>query len=1302
MANLACQLRVELRGLPVGQLMATTTEHPRAVAVAAIVSGGRLTYPDGLPITERRDELLAAIRDHQVVIVAGETGSGKSTQLPKLCLEAGRGVDGMIGHTQPRRVAARTIAERIADELGSKLGDDVGYTVRFTDQVSDATLVKVMTDGILLAEIQRDRMLRRYDTLIVDEAHERSLNIDFLLGYLAQLLPQRPDLKVIVTSATIDTARFADHFAQLSHGAGSNVTVPAPVIEVTGRTFPVEVRYRPLVDDESDVDDRDQVQGIIDAVEELSHEGPGDVLVFLSGEREIHDTADALRRLDLRSTEVLPLYARLSSAEQHRIFERAPTGGPGRRIVLATNVAETSLTVPGVRYVVDTGTARISRYSRRLKVQRLPIEPVSQASANQRAGRCGRVAAGICIRLYSQEDFAARPEFTDPEILRTNLASVILQMTAIGLGDVARFPFLEPPDRHAIRDGYALLDELAALEAPLDGVKDGPRRLTKLGRDLARLPVDPRLGRMVIEADRLGCVREVLVIASALSIQDPRERPQDKREQANEFHNRFKVEGSDLLSIVALWDHLRTQQRELSGNQFRRMCRKEYLNYLRVREWMDLFSQLRRIAGQLKIRPTSGVTESHPDHVHQAVLAGLLSHIGMRDRETREFIGARQSRFVIAPGSVLTRRPPPWVMAAELVETNQLYARRVAKIDPQWAVRVGAHLVKRSYDNVRWDPKGGRAVATEQVTLYGLPIVSDRTIGYDRVDAAEARAWFITKALIERDVADAAWIGRQQFLAHNAEFLDRLRRMAARVRRLELIDDETVFEFYDDRIGSDVTSVRHFDRWWKTTRRNEPDLLDLTDGVLAGGSHGVRLADYPDTWRQSRGDAVIELPLTYKYGPGEPLDGVTVHVPLSGLNQVTPEGFDWQIPGHRPELVASLIRSLPKDIRRRLNPIGDPIDAVRARLPVTTPDGRIVEWLADTLDAVSGVRVDPSAFDPSALADHLRVHFVVSDDDGHVHGVGSDLAAIRSSLAGVSRASIAAAAPIEERRGIVEWDVGDLPKVIESGDRALDVRAYPALLDVGDSVALRVVTTPELQARVMRGGVRRLLILTAAPTRSSIVRKVSNEDRLAIAAGDIELGEVSGDCVAAAVDRVMSDHGALPWTEAEFEELRRAVRDAAPGVAANAMHKAARVIAAATETSQRLSRLRADALQASVDDANRHLGRLVHRGFVLGAGVERLDDIERYVRAISYRLDHLAGAQVADQRRMAEVVPLEQRFESIVDAAGTAQLSPAFVDLRWQLEELRVATFAQPLMVKRPGQPSVSAKRVAAALAALR
>jgi ATP-dependent helicase HrpA len=639
-----------------------------------------------------------------------------------------------------------------------------------------------------------------------------------------------------------------------------------------------------------------------------------------------------------------------------------------------------------------------------------------------------------------------------------------------------------------------------------------------------------------------------------------------------------------------------------------------------------------------------------------------------------------------------------------LVETNQLYARRAAKIEPKWAERAGAHLVKRSYDNVRWDPKGGRAVATEQVTLYGLPIVSDRVIGYDRVDEAQARAWFITKALIERDVADAAWLGRQKFLTRNADFLDHLRRMAARVRRLELVDDEMLFDFYADRVGAEVTSVRQFDRWWKAQRQRHPDLLDLTDELVAGRrGHGVRHADYPDVWTQRRGSAVIELPLTYRFAPGEPLDGVTVHVPLSGLNQVSADGFDWQIPGHRPELVGTLVRSLPKDVRRQLIPLGETIDSVLRHLAAGDPAaGPLADALARAVSEVAHISLTGASFDVSAVPDHLRVHFVVSDDEGTVHAVGDDLGAIKAQLAGSVRESIAAAAPIEERRGIVTWDVGDLPRVVESSDRAMDVKAYPALLDVGDSVALRVVTTPELQQRIMRGGVRRLLLLNGAPTRSSIVRTLDNADRLAIAAGDIDLGEVSGDCVAAAVDRVMSDHGSLPWSEAEFESLRRAIRDTAPGLAANALHKAARVIAAATEARDRLARLHAAALRPSVDDANLHLGRLVHTGFVLGAGIERLDDIERYVRAIVYRLDHLAGAGERDRRRMAEVGPLERRYTDIVDTAGPGKLPPELVEVRWQLEELRVATFAQPLMIKRPGQPAISTKRISDTLARAR
>jgi ATP-dependent helicase HrpA len=1254
---------------------------------------GRLAYPESLPITARRDEIVQAIRDNQVLIVAGETGSGKSTQIPKFCLEAGRGTGGLIGHTQPRRVAARTIAERVAEELGSPLGTSggslVGYTVRFTDTVSESAVIKVMTDGILLAEIQRDRMLRRYDTLIIDEAHERSLNIDFILGYLKQLLPQRPDLHVVITSATIDTDRFARHFAGDSAGVDAQ---PAPVISVTGRTYPVELRYRP-----PDAPDRiqlDQVQSIIEAVDELSQEGPGDVLVFLSGEREIHDTADALRRHDER-LEVLPLYARLSPVEQHRIFEPRPAGSMGRRVVLATNVAETSLTVPGVRYVVDTGAARISRYSKRLKVQRLPIEPVSQASANQRAGRCGRVAPGICIRLFDEEEFAQRPEFTEPEILRTNLASVILQMTAIGLGDVARFPFVEPPEAASIRDGYLLLDELAAIEPD---VGTGRRRLTKIGRRLARLPIDPRLGRMVLESERLGCVREVLVIASALSIQDVRERPVEQREKANELHNRFRVDGSDLLSIVALWDHLRAKQRELSGNQFRRMCRQEFINYLRVREWMDLYSQLRRVGGEVGVRSgqgtTTGIEQSHPDLVHKAVLAGLLSHVGMRDRDRRDFVGARQARFVIAPGSVLTRRPPDWVMAAELVETNQLYARRVAAIKPQWAERAGAHLVKRSFSEARWDDRSGRAVATETVTLYGLTLVSDRVVGYDRVDHAAARAWFITKALVEGAVPDA-WRQRQRFLVGNDDYLRRVRRLADRVRRVEVVDDDMLFDFYDDRVGHDVVSVQHFDRWWKEIRRDEPARLDLTDDFVEAASH---LDGFPDVWPRRPGG--LELPLTYRYAPGEPLDGVTVHLPLAGLNQVSDVGFDWNVRGHRAEIVETLVRSLPKALRRQLIPLGDTVAAVVERLEQYEPQDaeRIADVVAAAVTDLSGVRVEGADIDFSALPEHLRLHIVVSDEHGEVHAVGRDLAVISAQLAGSVRSSIAAATPIDERRGITDWDFGDLARLIESDDGSVGVRAYPALLDVGDSVSLRVVTTPELQHRVMHGGVRRLLILNAAPGRSVVERLLSNRDRLAISSSRIfDLDALADDCIAAAIDEVMRTRG-LPWTRADFDALRTETKQIAPGLAANAMTRAVEVLRGAAEASRLLAGLHADALAPSVTDANAHLGRLVRPGFVLASGVLRLDDVERYVRAIVYRLEHLAGAHLRDRQRMAEVVPLEARYARLVDTANPATVGSELVEVAWQLEELRVATFAQPLALKRPGAPTVSAKRIVATL----
>ncbi len=1228
-----------------------------------------ITYPAVLPITDRHDDLVAAIRDNQVVIVAGETGSGKSTQLPKFCLELGRGARGLIGHTQPRRIAARTIAERIASELGTDLGTTVGYTVRFTDRVSDDTFVKVMTDGILLAEIQRDRMLSRYDTLIIDEAHERSLNIDFLLGYLKQLLPRRPDLKLIVTSATIDTARFSAHFGD------------APVIEVTGRTYPVEVRYRPIGDDTDD--DRDQVQAVCDAVDELADEGPGDVLVFLSGEREIHDAADALRKLERRNTEVLPLYARLSAAEQHRIFQPHT----GRRIVLSTNVAETSLTVPGVRYVIDSGVARISRYSHRLKVQRLPIEAISQASANQRAGRCGRVAPGVCIRLYADDDFAGRPEFTEPEILRTNLASVILQMTALGLGDVAAFPFLDPPDGRAIRDGIALLEELGALElAPDDDASPSPghaRRLTPLGRRLAQLPIDPRLGRMVLEADRHGCVREVLIIAASLSIQDPRERPTAALQAADESHRRFATDGSDFLAMVKLWDHLRERQRELSSNQFRKLCRTEFLNYLRVREWQDLFSQLRQVAGSLGVR--SGLEAGHPDRVHQAMLSGLLSHLGMRDGESREFRGARGSRFVIAPGSSLAKKPPRWIMAAELVETNRLWGRTAANIQPEWAEKVGAHLTKHSYGEPRWDDRSGRAVTTERVSLYGLPIVTGRQIGYDRVDPAAAREMFIRHALIEGD-----WRTHHAFFAENQAFIAETRALADRVRRGDLLNDVTVFTFYDRRIGADVVSTRHFDQWWKKEKSKNPQLLHMTMDALTDGASGVLDPDdFPDTWQYDD----LVLPITYRFEPGQIGDGVTVHVPLSVLNRITPEGFDWQVPGLQDELVEAMMWTLPKPLRRALMPIAETARSASTRLDPTA--GWMADNLATVLTSMAGERVRSADFDLSRVPPHVRIMFSIEEDDGRVLATGTDLDALRKLLGGRLRAAIADTASGLERVGIGAWDFGDLPRVVETDRAGHIVRGYPALIDDGESVSIRVFTNADIQSRVMRAGVRRLLLLSVPVAQKPLERAVGNNARLAISGQlGLTVGELIDDCVVAAADHLMAGHGAIPFAESEFVALRATAKEHLARVAADALAAACDVVVAAAEVQTVLDRLVTPPVHASVADARAQLGRLVRPGFVTTAGVRRLGDIVRYVRGIGRRMDKVVADPRLDQQRMREINALEDRYEAVLKRLTRGQITADVIDIGWMIEELRISMFAQVLGNAR----SVSAKRISRAM----
>ncbi len=1234
-----------------------------------------------LPIDAHRDELMAAIRDHQVVVVAGETGSGKSTQLPQLCLALGRGDGMLIGHTQPRRVAARTIAERIAHELGTELGTTVGYTVRFTDKVGPDTRVKVMTDGVLLAEIQRDRMLRRYDTLIIDEAHERSLNIDFLLGYLKQLLAKRPDLKLIVTSATIDTQRFSEHFG--APGA------PAPVIEVSGRSYPVEMRYRPYGDigDDGVTDDRDQVQAVLDAVDELAHEGEGDVLVFLSGEREIHDIADALRRQTLERgdrVEVLPLYARLSAVEQHRIFQPHRA----RRVVLSTNVAETSLTVPGVRYVVDAGTARISRYSHRLKVQRLPIEPVSRASANQRAGRCGRVAPGSCIRLYAEDDFESRDEFTEPEILRTNLASVILQMTALGLGDVDAFPFLDPPDQRAVRDGYALLEELGAI----DGV-----RLTRIGTRLARLPVDPRLGRMVLEAERHGCVREVLVIAAALSIQDPRERPAEHRGEADEMHQRFVVPGSDFLTLVKLWDHLREQQQALGSSQFRKLCRSEYLNYLRVREWQDLFSQLRQVAGQLGLRP--GTEAGHPDRVHQALLAGLLSHLGVRDdtasgagagggagaAKGREYRGAYGSKFAIGRESALAKKSPKWVIASELVETNRLWGRVIAEVQPEWAERLGAHLVKRSYGEPYWEPRRGGAVCREQVTLYGLPIVN-RTIGYDRVDKELARELFIRCALVEGD-----WTTHHGFWKGNQQFLADLAGMSQRVRRVDLVDHEGVFAFYDARVGTDVVTTRHFDRWWKDAKAADPDRLTMRMEHFVSGSGVLSANDFPGDWHQDD----ISLSLTYRFDPGAADDGVTVHVPLAALNQVSADGFDWQVPGFRDDLVDALLRSLPKEHRRELVPMGEVVTKVCAAVGVR--EMSLADALSQTLREITGASVPARAFDSSKVPPHLQVTFSVDDERGTSLARGKVLDSLRAELAPRVRAAIARTTPIDERKGITSWDFGDLPESVESVRGGITLRGFPALLDDGNSVSIRVLTNPDLQVRVMRLGVRRLLQMAVPVNRRAVERDLTNQAKLAVARASVmSLDDLAADCVTAAADLVLAGHGDVPFTADGFAALVATARDQLPDHAARLLRTAADVLGATAEVQARLDRLVAPAVAASADDAAPQLARRVRPGFVVTTGPERLADVLRYVKAIDLRLAKLPEAPQKDQNNLRDVLALERRYTDLLRRTPREAVTAGLVDIGWALEELRVSVFAQQLGAARGTSPAKIAKSLAA------
>ncbi|MBC2931465.1 ATP-dependent RNA helicase HrpA [Nocardioides sp. zg-1228] len=1264
----------------------------------------KITYPAELPVSARRDDIAAAIRDHQVVIVAGETGSGKTTQLPKICLELGRGLGAaeggrLIGHTQPRRIAARSVAERIAEELGTELGDVVGYQVRFTDRTSRASRVKLMTDGILLAELQRDRDLRKYDTIIIDEAHERSLNIDFLLGYLKRLLPRRPDLKVIITSATIDVDRFAEHFR-------------APVVEVSGRTYPVEVRYRPLLelpenDDDGEPVQRDQTEAILDAVRELSAEGPGDVLVFLPGEREIRDTADAFSALGSDRLEIVPLYSRLSAADQHRVFSSHPS--TVRRVVLATNVAETSLTVPGIRYVVDTGVARISRYSVRTKVQRLPIEPISRASANQRSGRCGRVSEGIAIRLYSEEDFEARPEFTDPEILRTNLASVILQMASLRLGDIARFPFVEPPDRRNIKAGTDLLEELGAISTAADpGRQESPRsgpqrsmtsrpgvRLTQVGRRLARLPIDPRLGRMILEAERLGCLRDVLVIAAALSIQDPRERPEEQRAQADQLHARFTHESSDFLTWLNLWRHLKQQQRELSSSAFRRMCKREHLNYLRIREWQDYESQLRQVCKEMKLDlgrtgSSEGGAAYDEDGIHQALLSGLLSHVGaLEEREKsrpgerrpmREYVGARNARFAIFPGSVLKGRNPDFLMSAELVETSRLWARQNAAIKAEWAERIGAHLVKRTYSEPHWSRKRAAVMARERVTLYGVPLVADRLVSYGKVDPPLARELFIRHALVQRE-----WDSRHRFLAENSRLLEEAEELEHRARRRDIVvDEETLFEFYDARVGADVVSGQHFDQWWKRARQKQPDLLTFDPEMLTHDTAGeVRAHDFPTQWHDSD-EAGLTFPISYHFEPGAADDGLTIDVPVATLNRIDADDFSWLVPGLREELVTELIRSLPKSLRVAMVPAPN---TAREFLAATPPGA---EPLLDALErfarSTRSLVIPREAWDWSKVPAHLRPTYRVVTDEGAEAARGKDLDALKEPLRPTFEQAMADVASDSgvSATGRTTWTFGTVEESFVQRRAGHEVRGFPALVDEGPTVGLRVLATAEEAAAHHRLGVRRLVLLALGPADpvDDVLAAAGLDQRakLALVGSPYpSVADLLDDLRAGIVGEVVDRHPTVR-DEAAYDAVVADARDAVASGLGPAVHEVMRVLEAWRTTDRAISG-RADLITLpALTDMRAQVERLMAPGFIGEAGVSRLRDYPRYLAAVTHRRERLDGQVARDRQLMDQVSGLQEAWLHAVAALPEGQPMPQRLrEARWLLEEYRVSLFAQQL-----------------------
>ena len=1223
-----------------------------------------IDFPSNLPVVEKKQAIYEAIKHHQVVIIAGETGSGKTTQIPKICLELGLGVKGYIGHTQPRRLAARSVANRIAEELKTEIGQLVGYKVRFSDHVSDSTLIKLMTDGILLAEIQQDKLLLQYDTIIIDEAHERSLNIDFILGYLKQLLPKRPDLKVIITSATIDVERFSNHFNN------------APIIEVSGRTYPVEVRYRPvIISEDSESDKNNDFQPIINAIDELSSESAGDILIFLTGEREIRDLADTLRKLELKHTEILPLYARLSASEQNRIFH--PHNG--RRIVLATNVAETSLTVPGIKYVIDPGLARISRYSYRTKVQRLPIEPISQASANQRKGRCGRTSDGICIRLYDEQDFLSRPEFTEPEILRTNLASVILQMTSLGLGDIAAFPFVESPDSRYIRDGIRLLEELGAIYT-----KHHHYHLTDIGRILSQLPIDPRLARMLVEARQLGCIKEVMIITAALSIQDPRERPFDKQQASDEKHRRFADKESDFISFINLWNYIASQQAELSGNQFRRLCQKEYLNYLRIREWQDVYTQIRQTVKQLAFPINSQLADYRSLHI--ALLSGLLSHVGMKEIEKHEYIGARNIKFAIFPNSAIFKNQPKWCIASELVETSRLWGRTAAKIEAEWIEPIAKHLVKYSYSEPRWSKKQGTTIANEKVTLYGLPIVASRTVNYCKIDPILSRSLFIRHALVEGD-----WQTNHSFYKQNQKLINEVEDLEHKSRRQDiLIDDDDLYNFYDKRIDKSVISAKHFDTWWKTKQKVDPEFLNVEKNMLIKSSaQPVKVNDYPDFWYQDN----LKLPLSYQFDLGNERDGVTITIPLNILNQIKNSGFDWQVPGFRYDLIISLIKSLPKSLRKSLVPAPNYAEAFLSRVSSTASP--LLETLQNEFRKMTGTRIEPTDWQLDQVPSYLKMNFSIVDHNREI-AFGKDLVKLQEQLKTEVQQALSSLTQKKsikiEKNNITDWDFGSLPAIYEEKQNNYTIKAYPAIIDNQHSVSIKLVDSLEEQKRLSKLGIRRLLILNIPSPIKYLHEKLPNKSKLGLYFNSFgTVLNLIDDCIACGVDHLIEKNNQSIDNKQQYQQLLTYTKSHINETVVDIAKQVESILTLHFNINKKLKGRVDLSLAFALSDIKQQVSELVYKGFVAQTGYDKLPDIYRYLSAIEKRLEKLGSNMAKDRQAMNIIEEVKNEYQTWLNSLPENQKSLSKVtNIKWMIEELRVNLFAQQLGTPYP----ISAKRI--------